>query len=119
MSLVLHNTTTIEDLDKQRHNKPNETPAVPPPSATENNEFDMGAGYNLLTVFGNKKLYWFLPWFTDASKPIGDGVQWQKKTANQGREIQMEEYNPNRTTFSRNFGASARPSDNNPTEQRP
>jgi hypothetical protein len=59
ISLVLRNSTTIEQLDKRLAGN-----------------FDLGYQDNWRQVFGSNPWLWPLPWYGKSGKPAGDGVNW-------------------------------------------
>jgi len=60
--LVMENYTTIENLEREEGAK---------------SKFDIGRRRNWEQVFGANAWLWWLPWHTQASRPIGDGVRWR------------------------------------------
>ena len=68
VELVLNNSTTIENLDVEHKN--------------ENMKYNIGNWNNWIQVFGNDKLYWFMPMKSEKGNPIGDGLNWPKKGEN-------------------------------------
>ena len=68
IQLVLKNSTTIESLDKEHEE--------------ENAKFNIDATTNWEQVFGQNKLLWLIPIYTEKGRPNGDGLTWpvKKKT---------------------------------------
>mmetsp|Transcript_73077 Transcript_73077/g.89650 ORF Transcript_73077/g.89650 Transcript_73077/m.89650 type:complete len:310 (+) Transcript_73077:82-1011(+) len=62
MKLVLENYTTIENLEREEGAK---------------SKFDIGRRRNWEQVFGQNPWMWWIPFHTQASRPIGDGVRWR------------------------------------------
>jgi len=62
LKLVLQNYTTIENLEREEGAK---------------SKFDIGPQRNWEQVFGATPWLWWLPFHTQASRPIGDGVRWR------------------------------------------
>jgi len=62
VKLVLDNYTTIENLEREEGAK---------------SKFDIGKRRNWEQVFGSNQYLWWLPWHTQASRPIGDGARWR------------------------------------------
>jgi palmitoyltransferase len=62
LSLVLHNTTTIEALD---------------PLVWVENKFNLGKFENWESVFGENFILWFFPLLSDSGVPKGDGLLWK------------------------------------------
>eukprot|EP00450_Noctiluca_scintillans_P007701 CAMPEP_0194509500 /NCGR_PEP_ID=MMETSP0253-20130528/40328_1 /TAXON_ID=2966 /ORGANISM="Noctiluca scintillans" /LENGTH=220 /DNA_ID=CAMNT_0039352657 /DNA_START=246 /DNA_END=908 /DNA_ORIENTATION=+ len=62
LKLVLQNYTTIENLEREEGAK---------------SKFDIGPQRNWEQVFGGTWWLWWLPFHTQASRPIGDGVRWR------------------------------------------
>jgi len=60
--LVLENYTTIENLEREDGAK---------------SKFDIGHRRNWEQVLGANPWMWWLPFHTQASRPIGDGVRWR------------------------------------------
>ena len=63
IELVLTNLNKIESLEAKRN--PN-----------FENLYNFGRYFNFTQVFGKNKLMWIFPFFTERSKPIGDGINW-------------------------------------------
>ena len=63
INLVLKNSSTIENLDKENQDK--------------YAKFCLTPKENFEQVFGKNKLYWFLPINTEEGKPDGDGLLWK------------------------------------------
>lgn len=63
MSLLIHNSTTIESMD---------------PSFREHSKYDLGSRRNIEQVFGPNSFWWWLPIHLHASRPMGDGVRWRR-----------------------------------------
>jgi len=62
ISLVLHNTTTIEALE---------------PKVWLDNKFNLSKYDNWLQVFGENKYLWFIPLSIESGRPVGDGLTWK------------------------------------------
>merc|ERR1719235_261028 len=62
LKLVLENYTTIENLEREEDAK---------------SKFDIGRRRNWEQVFGACWWLWWLPWHTQLSRPVGDGVRWR------------------------------------------
>jgi len=62
LSLVFHNTTTIEALD---------------PAVWVENKFKLSRMENWLQVFGENKILWFFPLLSESGIPKGDGLTWK------------------------------------------
>lgn len=60
--LVINNSTTIENLDKEH--------------AEDNKKFCLSEDENWMQVFGENKNYWFLPIVCEQGAPKGDGLAW-------------------------------------------
>jgi len=65
ISLLLQNTTTIEDLERKRSNSIA--------------SYDAGTKNNFYQVFGTNVFLWFFPTYGESGKPLGDGVSWDQK----------------------------------------
>jgi palmitoyltransferase len=63
IQLVLNNSTTIENLDKDNQN--------------DTIKFRLNYYENWVQVFGFNKFYWFIPIFCEAGRPDGDGLMWK------------------------------------------
>jgi len=74
IELVLKNSTTIESLDKEH--------------AEENAKFNVDKGTNWEQVFGKNKILWFIPIFSESSRPVGDGLSWPEKKNNNSNNIE-------------------------------
>lgn len=66
LNLVLENSTTLDNLERQRN-----------PAATGANAYDLGSYENFVQVFGTNVWMWPWPMFA-GSLPKGDGVLWKK-----------------------------------------
>jgi hypothetical protein len=67
VGLVLSNSTTLDNLERQRN-----------PTAAAN-VYDLGSYENFVQVFGTN--VWMWPWpFFGGSLPKGDGVLWKKNS---------------------------------------
>lgn len=64
LSLILSNNTTLENLDAKR----TKTPIT--------REYDLGRYNNWISVFGKKKILWFLP--ISSVPMVSDGIIWMK-----------------------------------------
>jgi len=62
VNLVLDNYTTIENLEREEGAK---------------SKFDIGKRRNWEQVFGANHWLWWLPFHTQASRPVGDGARWR------------------------------------------
>ena len=62
--LIKSNLTTIETLDNE---------------LMENHKYDIGFLNNFMQIFGENKLFWFLPINFPSGYPIGDGLSWVTK----------------------------------------
>ncbi len=67
IELVCKNSTTIESLDKEHQD--------------ENAKYNVSLKVNWEQIFGENKLFWFLPFDGENSKPKGDGLSWEVKSA--------------------------------------
>jgi palmitoyltransferase len=63
IKLVLKNSSTIENLDKENQDK--------------YAKFCLSSKENFQQVFGKNQMYWFLPINTEEGKPEGDGLLWK------------------------------------------
>lgn len=70
IELVLENSSTLDNLERQRSEE----------SASKPNLYNIGAMENWQQVFGKSPLYWPFPFFGEEGKPKGDGVEWVKNT---------------------------------------
>ena len=75
IKLVLTNSTTIENLDKEH--------------AEENSKFCLRPYENWIQVFGDDKRYWLLPIVCEKGAPRGDGLIWPLRET----ETNMNEIN--------------------------
>lgn len=66
IELILKNNTTLENLDAKRSNAP------------MTREYDLGRYNNWVSVFGKKKILWFLP--IPSVPMVSDGIIWMKNT---------------------------------------
>lgn len=77
IGLILTNSTTIENMEEQQRKS---TPAAdnkrPPPTTKH---YDIGIGQNIRQVFGKTPYLWFVPIYTQAGRPEGDGVIWPQR----------------------------------------
>ena len=64
LELILRNNTTLEHLDAKRAKNP------------ITNEFNLGRYNNWVSVFGKKKIFWFLP--ISSVPMVSDGIIWMK-----------------------------------------
>ena len=64
LKLILQNNTTLEHLDAKR----NQAPIT--------KEYDLGKYNNWVSVFGKKKIFWFLP--VPSVPMVSDGIIWMK-----------------------------------------
>jgi hypothetical protein len=69
MELVLGNSTTLDNLERQRN-----------PASTGANVYDLGSYENFVQVFGTNVWMWPWPMFA-GSLPKGDGVLWKKNAS--------------------------------------
>lgn len=67
LELVLSNSTTLDNLERQRN----------PANANNVNVYDLGSYENFVQVFGINPWMWPWPMFW-GSEPKGDGVLWKK-----------------------------------------
>ncbi|KAL4477980.1 hypothetical protein ABPG72_013388 [Tetrahymena utriculariae] len=88
IQLLLHNTTTIETMEKQK----NEQQGQP---VQKENPFDYGYKYNWYQVFGLNPYLWFFPIFAQSGKPLGDGVTWDRFPM----QYYIQDHNPNMVTL--------------------
>lgn len=68
ISLILSNNTTLEHLDAKRSRTP------------RTREYDLGRYNNWISVFGKKKILWFLP--VSGVPMVSDGIIWMKNDKN-------------------------------------
>ena len=69
INLVLSNSSTIENLDKENKDK--------------YAKFCLSKKENIEQVFGKNKLFWLLPIISEEAKPEGDGLLWKIREVNQ------------------------------------
>jgi len=67
ITLLMHNTTTIEEMEKKKN-----------PQAL--NLFDLGCRNNWDQVFGRNPWLWLFPVYGASGRPLGDGVTWTTRT---------------------------------------
>eukprot|EP01017_Pseudomicrothorax_dubius_P032406 TRINITY_DN4245_c0_g1_i1.p1 TRINITY_DN4245_c0_g1~~TRINITY_DN4245_c0_g1_i1.p1 ORF type:complete len:346 (-),score=57.87 TRINITY_DN4245_c0_g1_i1:184-1221(-) len=84
--LVSKNLTTLENLDLKRGKHPV--------------DYDVGDYNNWVQVFGKDVIMWFWPFFTEGSRPVGDGVIWARKAVfnREGNVSSEQELMPNTNT---------------------
>lgn len=69
IQILLKNITTIENLDCEAIQDPDE-------KLVHQQRYNLGIWNNIYQVFGKNKLYWPVPFFGKYGKPLGNGVQW-------------------------------------------
>ena len=73
MMLILNNNTTLEHLEAKRSKAP------------ITREYDLGRYNNWISVFGKRKIFWFLP--ISSVPMISDGIIWMKNEEGFGSAV--------------------------------
>jgi palmitoyltransferase len=95
IQLVLNNSTTIENLDKDNQN--------------DTIKFRLSNYENWVQVFGFNKFYWFIPIFCEAGRPDGDGLMWK---INQNAVMEQNARNNNNNNDRSNINENDRSTQN-------